>query len=223
VGDDRFDADLEGHVESLPLSLIAGLSSLRLGRRTFPLAGSAEGTDLTADAVVGPEGDDPSVFEEPVTAVPLPETDNAFDVDDRLGSNVSVRVEDSLEEGEPEEGVLACCDISEEVRERLGRGSFGKGSVGGGEFVPDATRLGWFDGGAAAVDGDFNKFGGDVAASADDDRVAVIDWAEAPAVVNVGACKLELEPTCDAALAVVRVRESEAARARNLDGTYSIA
>jgi hypothetical protein len=187
VGDDRFDADLEGHVESLLLSLIAGLSSLELGRRTFPLADSAEGTDLTEDAVVGPEGDDPSVFEEPVTGpptVPLPETGNTFDVDDRLGSNVSVRVEDSLEEGEPEEGVLACCDISEEVRERLGRGSFGRGSVGGGEFVSDATRLGWFDGGAAAVDGDFNKFGGDVAASADDDRVAVIDWAEAPAVVG---------------------------------------
>jgi hypothetical protein len=66
VGEDRFDADLEGHVESLLLSLLASLSSLELGRRAFPLVDNTEGRDLTVDAVVDPEGDDKRVLMESV-------------------------------------------------------------------------------------------------------------------------------------------------------------
>ncbi len=130
-GEDRFDADLVGHVESLLLSLPVVFSSLALGRCVFPL-----GRDLTVDAVVDPDGYE-RVFVESV-----PEADTACDVDDGTGGIVSVRVEDSLEDGEPEEGALACRDMSEEVRERLGRGGDGNGSVGGGELVRDSTRLG---------------------------------------------------------------------------------
>jgi hypothetical protein len=197
----------------LLLSLPAGLSSLELGRRALPLADDTEGRDLTANAVVDPEGDDKRVFEESVPqllTVSLP-GDTAFDVDGGIEGIVSVRVEDSLEDGEPEEGALACRDISEEVRERLGRGGFGNGSVGGGELVRDPTRLVCVEVGTTAVDGDFKRFGGDVADSA---CVAVIDWTEAPNVID--ACKLEL--TGDPELAAVNVRESEAARARSLDG-----
>ena len=195
------------------LSLPAGLSSLELGRRALPLADDTEGRDLTVNAAVDPEGDDKRVFEESVPqllAVSLP-GDTAFDVDGGIEGIVSVRVEDSLEDGEPEDGALACRDTSEEVRERLGRGGFGNGSVGGGELVRDPTRLVCVEVGTTAVDGDFKRFGGDVADSA---CVAVIDWTEAPNVID--ACKLEL--TGDPELAAVNVRESEAARARSLDG-----
>lgn len=102
----------------------------------------------------------------------LPERDTAFDVDGGIEGIVSVRVEDSLEDGEPEEGALACRDTSEEVRERLGRGGFGNGSVGGGELVRDPTRLVCVEVGTTAVDGVFKRFGGDGADSA---WVAVID------------------------------------------------
>ena len=195
------------------LSLPAGLSSLELGRRALPLADDTEGRDLTVNAAVDPEGDDKRVFEESVPqllAVSLA-GDTAFDVDGGIEGIVSVRVEDSLEDGEPEDGALACRDTSEEVRERLGRGGFGNGSVGGGELVRDPTRLVCVEVGTTAVDGDFKRFGGDVADSA---CVAVIDWTEAPNVID--ACKLEL--TGDPELAAVNVRESEAARARSLDG-----
>jgi hypothetical protein len=212
-GEDRFDVDLAGHVESLLLSLPAVLSSLALGRRALPLVDSTAGRDLTVDAVVDPDGDK-RVFEVSVPelpTVPLPEADTGFNVDGGTEGFVSVRVEDPLEDGEPEEGALACREMSEEVRERFGRGGLGNGSVGGGELVRDSTRLVCDEVGTTTVDGDFKRFGGDVADSA---CVAVIDSAEAPSVVD--ACKLEL--TDDAELAAVNVRESEAARARSLDG-----
>jgi hypothetical protein len=158
-GEDRFDADLAGHVESLFLSLPIILSSL--GRRVFPLADGRAGRDLAVDAVVDTDGDD-RVFEESV-----PEADTVCDVDDGMGGIVSVRVEDSLEDGEPEEGAPVCRDVSEEVRERFGRGGLGNGSVGGGELVRESTRLG-----TTTVDGDFKRFKGDVDVSA---CVAVID------------------------------------------------
>lgn len=157
-GEDRFDADLAGHVESLLLSLPVVLSSL--GRRVFPLADSRAGRDLTVDAVVGTDGDE-RVFEESV-----PEADTVCDVDDGIEGIVSVRVEDSLEDGEPEEGALACRDMSEEVRERFGRGGLGNGSVGGGELARDSTRLVCDEVGPTTVDGDFKRFKGDVAVSA---------------------------------------------------------
>lgn len=163
-GEDRFDADLAGHVESLLLSLPVVLSSL--DRRVFPLADGRAGGDLAVDAVVDPDGDE-RVFKGSV-----PEADTVCDVDDGIGGIVSVRVEDSLEDGEPEEGALACRDRSEEVRERLGRGGFGNGSLGGGELVRDSTRLVCDEVGTTTVDGDFKRFKGDVAVSA---CVAVID------------------------------------------------
>lgn len=116
VGEGRFDIDLAGHVASLPLSLIVGLSSLEPVRRTLPLA---KDTDLTADAVVDPEGDGTKLLEE---STPKLATAPLSDVDDGTGGIVRVRVEDSLDDGEPEEGTLACCDNSEDVRERVGRG-----------------------------------------------------------------------------------------------------
>ena len=161
-GEDRFDTDLAGHVESLLLSLPVVLSSL--GRRVFPLVDGRAGGDLTVDAVVDTDGCE-RVFE-----VSVPEADTACDVDDGIGGIVSVRVEDSLEDGEPEEGALACRDVSEEVRERFGRGGLGNGSVGGGELVRDSTRLVGDE--VGTVDGDFKRFKGDVAVSA---CVAVID------------------------------------------------
>jgi hypothetical protein len=160
-GEDRFDADLAGQVESLFLSLPVVLSSL--GRRVFPLADGRTGRDLTVDAVVDTDGDE---------RVSVPEADTVCDVDDGTGGMVSVRVEDSLEDGEPEEGVLACRDVSEEVRERFGRGGLGNGSVGGGELVRDPTRLVCDEEGTTNVDGDFKRFKGDGAVSA---CVAVID------------------------------------------------
>ena len=194
----------------MALSLAVGLSSLELGRRTPPDV--TEGTDLTASAVVDTEGDDVRELEESVAKLPtnpLPEADVGFDVDDRTEGFVSVRVEDSLEDGDPEDGTLACCDISEDVRERLGRGTIGSGSVGGGELAPVPTRLACVRVGAAAVDGDFKRFEGDEP----DCAAAVIDEVEALVKVDAG----KLEPA-DTALAAVCVRESDAARARSLDG-----
>jgi len=97
------------------------------------------GGDLTADAVIDPDGDDTRMLEESVPELPtlLAGADKAFDVDDGFGDIVSVRVEDSLDDGELVEGTLAGCDISEDVRERLGRGSFGNGPAGGWEPEPD--------------------------------------------------------------------------------------
>lgn len=204
---DRFEADLAGHVVSLGLSLVVGLSSLELSRRTPPVTDVTEGTDLTASAVVDTEGGDVRVLEESVAKLPttpLPEADVP------LEGFVSVRVEDSLEDGEPEDGTLACCDISDDVRERLGRGTMGSGSVGGGELAPVPTRLACVEGGAAAVDGDFKRFEGDEP----DCAAAVIDEAEAPVEVDAGG----LERAANMALAAVSVRESDAARARSLDG-----
>jgi hypothetical protein len=160
-GEDRFDTDLAGQVESLFLSLPVVLSSL--GRRVFPLADGRAGRDLTVDAVVDTDGDE---------RVSVPEADTVCDVDDGIGGIVSVRVEDSLEDGEPEEVALACRDVSEEVRERFGRGGLGNGSVGGGELVRDPTRLVCDEVGTTNVDGDFKRFKGDGAVSA---CVAVID------------------------------------------------
>lgn len=210
---DRFEADLAGHVVSLGLSLVVGLSSLELSRLTPPVTDVTEGTALTAGAVVDTEGGDVRVLEESVAKLPitpLPEADVAFDVDDGIEGFVSVRVEDSLEDGEPEDGTLACCDISDDVRERLGRGTMGSGSVGGGELAPVPTRLACVEGGAAAVDGDFKRFEGDEP----DCAAAVIDEAEALVEVDAGG----LERAADMALAAVSVRESDAARARSLDG-----
>jgi len=137
VGEDRLDTDLGGQLESLFLSLIGGLSSLVLARRALPPAGVAEDPDLTADGAVDPE--DETEFEEPrVLTEPLPEAYTAFGVEDGLGGKISVRVEDSLEDGELEGVAVACCEISDDVRESPGRGSFGNGSAGGGEMVPDA-------------------------------------------------------------------------------------
>jgi hypothetical protein len=86
-----------------------------------------EGGDRTTDVVVGPD----RTLEESVPELPtaLFSEDRAFDVDGGIGDIVSVRVEDSLEDGV--EGPLGCCDISEGVRVRLGRGSFGNGPTGG--------------------------------------------------------------------------------------------
>ena len=107
VGEDRFEADRAGHVDvdSLVLSLVVGLSSLALGRRTPPV----EGTDLLADAAVDPEGDDRAAFKESMfelPTAPFAEAVTAFDVDGEMEGFVSVRVEDSLDDGELEEGTL---------------------------------------------------------------------------------------------------------------------
>ncbi len=163
-GEDRFDADLAGHVESLLLSLLVVLSSL--GRRVFPLADSRVGRDLTVDAVVDTDGD------ERVSEEPVPEADTECSVEDGTERIVNVRVEDSLEDGEAEEGALACRDMSEEVRERFGRGGLGNGSVGKGELDHDSTRLVRDEVGTTTIDGDFKRFKGDVTVSA---CVAVID------------------------------------------------
>jgi hypothetical protein len=180
VGEDRFEADLAGHVVSLALSLVAGLSSL--GRRAPPLPVSIEDTDLIADTAVDPEGDDTAALRESRLELPtaaLPEAAIAIDVDDGTEGFVSVRVEDSLDDGELE-GAFVRCDVSDEVRERFGRGTFGSGSVGGGELAPDPIRLACDEVGTTAVDGDFKRFEGDVADSA----VAVIDCTKAPVEVD---------------------------------------
>lgn len=197
---------------------------METARRTLPLvlaAGCTVDGDLTTDGVVEPERDDDArTFEESVPelpTVPLPEADKVFDVDDGIGDIVSVRVEDSLDDGELVEAPPACCDISEDVRERLGRGSLGNGPAGGGELEPDGTRLVCVDGETTAIDGDLERFEGGVTDCADEDRAVLIDWTEAPPVEDAG----KLAPTDDATAAFVSVRESEAARARCLGGTLS--
>lgn len=79
--------------------------------------------DLTADAVIDPDGDDTRTLEEPVPELPTllaGGADKPFDVDDEFGDIMSVQVEDSLDDGELVEGMLAFCNISEDVHERLG-------------------------------------------------------------------------------------------------------
>lgn len=164
-GEDRFDPDRKGHVESLLFSLFAGLSSL--GRRTLAVDTMA-GEDLNADGAVDPEVDETILVEESA-----PEADNAFDADDGLVGTMSVRVEDSLDDGELVDRPPACRELSEDARERLDLGRPGSGSAGGGEVEPDPTRLVSVE--EAAVDGDLEKFEGDVGVGADDDRGAVID------------------------------------------------
>ena len=200
---DRFDPDRRGQVvESLLLSLFVDLSSL--GRRVLPLAVvTMEGVDRNADGAV-----DPRLFEESVVAA----GDSVFDADNGgVVGTVSVRVEDSLDDGELEVRPLACRVLSEEARETLGLGTLGNGSAGGGELEPNPTRLGAEE---AAVDGDLEEFEGDVEVGDDDDRVAVIDC---PGVEEAG----KLAPIDDPAVAAVSIRESEAERARSLVGTYS--
>lgn len=211
VGEDRFDPDRKDEAESLFLSLLVGFSSL--GRRTLPLAvDTMAGEDLNADGAVDPEVDDTRESVTEVPAVPLPEADNAFDADNGVAGTISVRVEDSLDDGELVVRSLACRELSEDARERLGRGRPGSGSAGGGELNP--TRLVRVEE-AAAVDGDLEEFEGD---GSDDDRVAVINCAEAPTAEEAD----KLAPTDDGEEAVVlSIRESEAARALSLDGTVT--
>jgi len=86
VGEDRFDTVLGGQLESLFLSLVVGLSSLVLARRV-PFATVTEDPDLTADAAVDPEGDEPAPK---LLIVPLPEADTPFGVEDGYEGKVSV-------------------------------------------------------------------------------------------------------------------------------------
>jgi hypothetical protein len=188
------------------LSLFAAFSSL--GRRVLPLAvATMAGGDRNADGAVVPKVD---VFEESVALAPLPEAD-ACDADSGVAGTVSVRVEDSLDDGELVDRLLACRELSEDARERLGLGTLGNGSAGGGELEPCPTRLVSVE--EAAVDGDLEEFEGDVEVGDDDDRVAVIDCPG----VEAG----NLAPIEDPAVAAVGIRESEAARALSLDGTCS--
>jgi hypothetical protein len=69
------------------------------------------------------------------------------------------------------------------------------------------------DGETTAIDGDLERFEGGVTGDTDEDRVVLIDWVAAPPAEDAG--KLAPNPTA----ALVTVRESEAARARSLDGT----
>ena len=196
------------------LSLLVGLSSL--GRRTGPLAvdTTVGGGDLNADGAVDP-GTRVSVVEPPT--VPLPEAHDAFDADNGAVGTMSVRLEDSLDDGELDDRLLACRELSEDPRERLDLGRPGSGSAGGGELEHNPARLVRVDE-AAAVDGDLEEFEGDVEVGADDDRVAVIDCPEAPTAEEAG----KLAPIGDDAAAVVEsIRESEAERALSLDGTCS--
>lgn len=202
---DRFDPDRRGHVvESLFLSLFVSLSSL--GRRVLPLAVvTMEGVDRNADGAMDPEEDSTELFEESVAAA----ADSVFDAGNGgVVGIVSVRVEDSLDDGELEVRPLACRELSEEAREMLGLGTLGNGSAGGGELEPNPTRLGVEE---AAVDGDLEEFEGDVEVGADDDRVA-----DCPGVEEAG----KLAPIDDAPAVAVSIRESEAERARSLVGTY---
>jgi hypothetical protein len=174
------------------------------------------GCDLNADGAVDPEVDGTRLFEESVVeppTVPLPEADNAFDADNGEVGTVSVRVEDSLDDGELVDRPLACRALSEDVRVRLGLGRPGSGSVGGGELELNPARLVRVK--EAAVDGDLEGFKGDVEAGTDDDRVVVIDCPEAPTAEEAG----KLAPIGDDA--APGIRESEAARALSLDGTVT--
>jgi hypothetical protein len=62
------------------------------------------------------------------------------------------------------------------------------------------------------TDGDLERFEGGVTGRADKDRNVLIGWVEAPKAEDAET----LAPTDDA---FESVRESEAARARSLDGT----
>jgi hypothetical protein len=165
------------------------------------------GEDRNADGALDPEVDGARLS---VATAPLPEADNTFDADTGVVGMVSVRVEDSLDDGELEDRPLACRELSEDPRERLDLGTFGNGSAGGGELEPK-TRLVSVE--EAAVDGDLEEFEGDVEVGDDDDRVAVIDCPG----VEAG----NLAPIEDPAVAAVGIRESEAARALSLDGTIA--
>jgi len=200
VGEDRFDPDRSGQVvESLFFSLFVGLSSL--GRRVLPLtAVTMVGEDRNADGAMDPEADGTGLS---VATTPLQE---AFDADIGVVGMVSVRVEDSLDDGELEDRPLACRELSEDPRERLDLGTLGKGSAGGGELEPRTLLVSVEE---AAVDGDLEDFEG---VGDDDDRVAVIDCPGAEGAGNLAPID---EPAVDA----VGIRESEAARALSLDGT----
>jgi hypothetical protein len=67
----------------------------------------------------------------------------------------------------------------------------------------------------SVVDGDLERFEGGVTERADEDRIVLIDWVEVLPAED--AVKLAL--TDDTTAALGSVRESEAARARSLDGT----
>lgn len=174
----------------------------------LPLAaGTMAGEDRNADGAVDPELERARLFEASVALVPPPEAGNAFDADNGAVGTVSVRVEDSLDDGELVDRLLACRELSEDARERLGRGTLGNGSAGGGELEPCPTRLVSVE---EAVDGDLEGFEGDVEVGTDDDRVAV---AEEPG---------KLAPIDDPAVAAVSIRESEAARALSLVGAATL-
>jgi hypothetical protein len=169
----------------------------------LPLAvATMAGGDRNADGAVVPKVD---VFEESVALAPLPEAD-ACDADSGVAGTVSVRVEDSLDDGELVDRLLACRELSEDARERLGLGTLGNGSAGGGELEPCPTRLVSVE--EAAVDGDLERFEGDVEVGTDDDRVAAVAEEEAG----------KLAPIDDPAAVTVSIRESEAARALSLVG-----
>lgn len=179
-------------MESLFFSLLVDFSSL--GRREPPLVvATMAGGERNADGAVVP-------VEESVAVAP--EAGDGFDADNGAAGMVSVRVEDSLDEGELR--LLACRELSEDARERLGLGTLGNGSAGGGELEPGPTRLVSVE--EAAVDGDLGGFGGDVDVGTDDDRVAVAEEAG------------KLAPIDDPAAVVLSIRESEAERALSLDG-----
>ena len=167
------------------------------------------GGERNADGAVVPEVDVTGLFEESVAIAP--EADNVFDADNGVAGTVSVRVEDSLDDGELVDRLLACRELSEDARDRLGLGTLGNGSAGGGELEPSPTRLVSVE---AAVDGDLEGFGGDVDVGTDDDRVLV---AEEPG---------KLAPIDDPAAVALSIRESEAERALSLEGacfnTFSI-
>lgn len=162
------------------------------------------GEDRNADGAVVPEVDGIGLFEESDALTPLPEADNAFDAADGVAGTVRVRVEDSLDDGELVDRLLACRELSEDPRDRLGLGTLGNGSAGGGEVEPCPTRLVSV---GEAVDGDLEGFEGDVEVGTDDDRVAVAEDAG------------KLAPP---AVATVSIRESEAARALSLDGAATL-
>jgi len=163
------------------------------------------GGERNADGAVVPEVDVTGLFEESVAIAP--EADNVFDADNGVAGTVSVRVEDSLDDGELVDRLLACRELSEDARDRLGLGTLGNGSAGGGELEPSPTRLVSVE---AAVDGDLEGFGGDVDVGTDDDRVVV---AEEPG---------KLAPIDDPAAVALSIRESEAERALSLEGAATL-
>jgi len=172
------------------------------------------GEDRNADGAVDPALDGARLFEDSVAVALLPEADNAFGADNGGEGTVSVRVEDSLDDGEFEDRPLGCRELSEDARDMLGLGTLGNGSEGGGELEPNPTRLDSVE--EADVDGDLEGFEGDVEVGADDDRVAAIDC---PGVEEAG----KLAPPIDdpAAAVAVSIRESDAARALSLDGAVT--